>query len=600
MAITRLVLKNLPADRPNKPEAPLLAVSNLSRPYFPARTLPFSLLIHLVIFIGILSIQILRYPIGEPLLPEQIRRIERRMPRVVVFLPLIGGGSSSMVLPLSKPKPPEIRQTVARAPRKKGLAYPGPQPMVSNVPNPTNPIQTILQPALEKPPVLQPLLPLPNLVQIAGASHNQRLDLPEPPLRPPEPAKPAEPKLPAPPNEQPDVKAYMPPLPPLNLAPPTIEVPKLVLPPLKPPAPDPLPAPEEAIKSAGPAPKPIEKVKQPATPEPPIPAARGTDLQDLLVLSPMPSPPAEAVNIPAGEARGQFIISQEPNLGSPESEPGTKFESAFSSETANAKAAPAIAAAEAAPAATSTFGTNIGSVKGKNAPELGPSATQSSRPGSPSGAGMGSGAGPGTGAGVGPGKGPFPGITIVGGITDTGTPEGPALVKPAPRPLQTSYGLTIVSTETSGGGLPFFDVFSNEQVYTVYLDMRQTETDTAPAWTFEFALIPGTAYKVSAARIPSQSQQGLVLPFPAFKEQPILPAELVRKYRGQMVIVYGIVNVEGKFEQSSIKQSPDMRLNEQILAVLGKWVFRPARLNGEPVPVKALMGIPLWLPETRF
>jgi hypothetical protein len=64
-----------------------------------------------------------------------------------------------------------------------------------------------------------------------------------------------------------------------------------------------------------------------------------------------------------------------------------------------------------------------------------------------------------------------------------------------------------------------------------------------------------------------------------------------------MVIVYGIVNLQGKLEQITIKQSPDALFTEPVLAALGKWIFRPARLNGEPVPVKALMGIPLAVPE---
>jgi hypothetical protein len=154
-----------------------------------------------------------------------------------------------------------------------------------------------------------------------------------------------------------------------------------------------------------------------------------------------------------------------------------------------------------------------------------------------------------------------------------------------------------VSTEGSGGGLPFFGVFSHEQIYTVYLDMRRTETDSAPSWTLEFAVSQETAAQANAADSPGRSQQGLVLPFPAVKEQPVLPAELVRKYLGRMVIVYAIINIEGKMEQMSVKDSPDALLNEAVLSTLGKWVFRPAQLNGTPVPAKVLLGIPLWLPE---
>ncbi len=83
------------------------------------------------------------------------------------------------------------------------------------------------------------------------------------------------------------------------------------------------------------------------------------------------------------------------------------------------------------------------------------------------------------------------------------------------------------------------------------------------------------------------------MPFPITKERPALPADLVRRYSGRTVIVYGIVTTEGKIEQLSIKDSPDPRLNELVLNALKKWTFRPARRDGEIVPAKFLLGIPL-------
>jgi hypothetical protein len=49
-------------------------------------------------------------------------------------------------------------------------------------------------------------------------------------------------------------------------------------------------------------------------------------------------------------------------------------------------------------------------------------------------------------------------------------------------------------------------------------------------------------------------------------------------------------------EQTSVKESPDPLLNQPVLDALSKWVFRPGVLNGDPVAVKALLGIPLWFP----
>jgi hypothetical protein len=161
--------------------------------------------------------------------------------------------------------------------------------------------------------------------------------------------------------------------------------------------------------------------------------------------------------------------------------------------------------------------------------------------------------------------------------------------------LQTAYGITIISTENSGGGLPPFGVFAREQVYTVYLDMRRDETDSTPSWTLEFAVPQGAPGQIDVGV--GASQQGVVLPFPVTKDPPVLPVELVRKYLRRMMIVYAVVNTEGKLEQISVKESPDVLLNDSLVTALSKWTFRPARLRGDPVPAKVLMGIPLWLPE---
>ena len=75
-----------------------------------------------------------------------------------------------------------------------------------------------------------------------------------------------------------------------------------------------------------------------------------------------------------------------------------------------------------------------------------------------------------------------------------------------------------------------------------------------------------------------------------------MPPELVRSYPGRMVIVYAIINIEGKMEQMVVKDSPDSRLNEPVLNALSKFVFRPAQRDGETVPAKVLLGIPVWAP----
>jgi len=48
---------------------------------------------------------------------------------------------------------------------------------------------------------------------------------------------------------------------------------------------------------------------------------------------------------------------------------------------------------------------------------------------------------------------------------------------------QSSYGMTVVSTASSGGGLEDFGVFDNERVFTVYIPMKRTPDAEDPTWT---------------------------------------------------------------------------------------------------------------------
>ena len=397
---------------------------------------------------------------------------------------------------------------------------------------------------------------------------------------------------------------------------------------------------QPALESHPPTPIDASKLVLPA----PLPLRR-TDLGNLLVLTPMPTWPEEPVEIPKGEARGLFAISPQPNLAASETEAG----SPLLDENQSAASAGESAAAENTPSlVTITFEPGGAAETEGSSSGGGGGAAPGSRPGSESGPGVGSGSGAGTGpgkgpfagmtivggiggadpsgsgAGPGPSNEPFAGITIVGGVGGTeasgpGAGSGPnkepfagmtilggvggseASANSVPesrilRPLQTKYGLSVLSTEDSGGGLPYFGVFSDEQIHTVYLDMRQRETDAAPLWTLEFAQPRGTATEANPAGELDESQPGFVKPLPTVKEKPALPLDLVGRHRGKVVIVYAVINVEGKMEQMSVQESPDPLLNRPVLDALSKWVFRPGLLNGDPVAVKALLGIPLWLP----
>ncbi len=73
-------------------------------------------------------------------------------------------------------------------------------------------------------------------------------------------------------------------------------------------------------------------------------------------------------------------------------------------------------------------------------------------------------------------------------------------------------------------------------------------------------------------------------PFPPYKEMPKLSNELSQRYDSREVVVYAIINSEGRFEQLAVKESPRVELNAPILQALR---------NGPSTPRKSAAN--LWL-----
>ena len=376
----------------------------LTRGYLPARGLPFSILAHGIVVLLIVILSALPSAPAPWQTEPQAKEKKRDHLVTVMWLPRLGGGAS-VLKALTKLKAAPAAPQLAPAAGREGLVYPGPQQIISDVPSPTNNIQTLLQPGLKNPPVLEPPIALPNIVQIANAGpaplvRPQELAVspPEPvnpkPAEPPRPAQPAETKQteatplkpPAAPELEPEpLRAETPPLP----EPPRHElrVPARVEPPrpmlvdaLKLDVPAPLPSPKTGrpdmvIEPPAPPSPPIEnagKVSQPteppsaqttksepaqgtpsgasqtlaATQTPPgqqgeasqaradepkgpppvewaaVPTA-GNDQRNLVALSPMPTVTEQTPIIPAGEARGRFAVSPEPNVSTSGPEPGS-------------------------------------------------------------------------------------------------------------------------------------------------------------------------------------------------------------------------------------------------------------------------------------
>jgi hypothetical protein len=575
-----------------------LTFATLPSGYLPGRGLFASSILHEVIIFVVLFVA--THNFAGPL---RLHALSPANHEQLIYLPVLGGGNEGSGRAGGGSGSPSKSSAQVPARSSKGLSYPGKQPILSNPPDPLNFNQTLLQSGLKKLPILRKFVPLPNLVQSANAAPPEPLDVRNNksslPARQPQSITPPRVTLPV---QAPHLASNQPVLPTLSPAPPP-EAPKLTLP---------LQAHEDTPRldaSAAPPPAPLPVEKPRKIPEALRPEQlallprQGNGKQNIVALSPTPAPPQPSPKFPLAETRGRFAVSPEANTVSVSPEPGSKAFGPAIAGIGNSPNAPlGNAAAEVAAGAGNSLktplsggggnGVGTGTGSGNGAGNGGGGAGTGRGAGSGNGLGSGSGItlGSGTGSGSGHGGGHFSGITIQGGRLEGGTSD-PRPHGATPVPAQTSYGMTIVSTASSGGGLPDYGVFSGEKVYTVYLDARITTDDPPVAWTLQYAPLRDSKTATAAAGI----QKGLAPPYAIFKQIPRWPKELVRRFPGKVVVVSAVIDAQGKLEQMLIVQSPDDRLTEGISEALNQWVFRSAELNGHPVAVKIMLGIPLSL-----
>jgi hypothetical protein len=579
--------------------------------YLPGRGLLYSTIGHEVAIFGLFLLFTYVLPTLRPQKLVQTANAQDH----IIYLPEVGGGSEGERSPGEGQSSPQ-QPAAAPARSSKGFAYPGRQAILSNPPNPTNAFQTVQRPLLVHPEHIQRLVPLPNIVQMAETRLPSDLIAPKPSLPQLKPVpKPIvvkrdtfahrDAKFDVPITDAPKLNAKldMPKLPAAEQ--PLPQAPKV----------QPLPKQDDQKREVQkPSPTPIrvtaEKRAERSETQPKQPSAaqiarmemHGKSKEPLLSLSPMPVPNGPDVKIPNGEARGKFAIAPGGTLNPtsiapgkanaiPSVTPGTgqrdaKAPNAAGTETASNAGS---AAGKGAAAAGGLGHAQVATGNGTIGEGQGSGATAGSGTGAPgngngrgvAGRGAGAqgaqGAGSGSGGGSGSGSGSFPGITIQGGESATaGTQKGFTIAQ------QSSYGMTIVSTASSGGGLADIGVFHNERVFTVYIPMKRSENEEDPTWTLQYAVIGSSA-----------SNQQVIAPTTATRIWPEIPPALLRRYVHEQVIVYAIVDKDGKVTDVSVKRTPNPRVSDPIADALKKWLFHPALMNNQPVAVKILLGVPL-------
>src|SRR6266851_1435276 len=376
--------------------------------YLPTRGLLYSSIFHELALFGLF----LLFTYGLPslqstkLIPEPNSQDHR------IYLPEVGGGTEGQKSPGAGQSAPQ-QPSAAPARASKGFAYPGPQAILSDPPNPTNAFQTIQRPLLVHPEPIRKLIPLPNIVQMAETRLPRDLIAPKAAMPQHHPVPQAirvkqdstthrEAQWKVPVNDAPKLvaKTEMPKLPAAEQ--PLPDAPKI----------QPKKEEDQEKQVEKPSPKPIkvttekraEKSDKQVAPPSPAQVARmemhGKALEPFVSLSPMPLPPGSNAKVPNGEARGKFAIAPggtlNPNSLTPGKSNGTPSTSPATGQ-----------AGSQSPNAATEVASNAGTGAGHSAVAGGGSgkAKEASGNGS-SGIGNGSGNTAGSGAGgTGSGKG---------------------------------------------------------------------------------------------------------------------------------------------------------------------------------------------------
>ena len=157
----------MPLDSPR----PILSTPKLADATgFPARSLPSSTTVHVVVIIAVLLLGLAPVTLEGPAhLRQQFQPVDLQ-PQAEEDAPALPEMQSSSAS-ASSPASASLRSAPGRngpsSASSMPLIHQRRQHIISNTPDATNPVQTILQPDIPHPPLLAKTLPIPSMVRMA-------------------------------------------------------------------------------------------------------------------------------------------------------------------------------------------------------------------------------------------------------------------------------------------------------------------------------------------------------------------------------------------------------------------------------------------------
>ena len=161
--------------------------------------------------------------------------------------------------------------------------------------------------------------------------------------------------------------------------------------------------------------------------------------------------------------------------------------------------------------------------------------------------------------------------------TSDGSPAGNDLtVTRVSLPKDGRFGVVVVGSSLGQEYPETLATWGNRLAYTVYLHVG-----AAKNWILQYALPPAVEAAARSTRPDA--------PWPYMMMRPNLaPAD----QDSDAILVHGVVNGEGHFEQLAIVFPPQFPQTKFVLDALQQWQFRPASENGRSAAVEVLLIIP--------
>ena len=161
--------------------------------------------------------------------------------------------------------------------------------------------------------------------------------------------------------------------------------------------------------------------------------------------------------------------------------------------------------------------------------------------------------------------------------TGSGSGEGPSITH-INLPRDGQFGVVVVGSSLAEQYPELVNIWGGRLVYTVYLHVG-----LGKSWILQYS-IPRGAEAAGAGSVTRPDA-----PWPYDISRPDLAAS---DYNSDAIMVHGFVNLAGHFEKLAIAFPTEFAQAKFVLNALQQWKFRPARQNGQLVPVEVLVIIP--------